>query len=216
MITGNKINKGLLTLVFAGLFMLAGCSMQTESSLTTERVNLKTEIYRGSVPTDDIDDKYLEGLSRGYWRYGDGGMEITVTYDPRSSLNTAMDATNNAASIAARLRELGVTDVSAGILPVKDQGDGSETLLRYKMITAHPPSGCGKMPGLEDSENLYRSDYKFGCSIETMLARQISRPKDLAGDVVMAPADGRREIAVIDGHRSGAIRGMISGETTTD
>ena len=58
------------------------------------------------------------------------------------------------------------------------------------------------MPGLEDGLTTEKiGDYRFGCSVDTMLAKQIYRPADLQGSAGADDGDGRRASNSVEYYR---------------
>jgi len=213
----KKRRAGIIILFVMVTSLLVGCSMKTETAMNTHRVNLKSDIYRAELVTDRITDNVLYTISEHYRRYGDDSIELTITYDARSASNTAMHAASEAARMAQELRRLGARDIKTTIMPVKDQGEKSTTLLRYNIVTAHAPPECEAMGGMDGQPMEVNADYKFGCSIEILLARQIARPKDLAGRTEMTETDGRRQTIIIERYRAGQTNeALTGGESATE
>lgn len=192
---------GGAVLLVAGL---TACSMNTPTDMPqTKKVRLERGPMEKSIPVAALDEAALKGFAEEYSSLGDGALELTVTYDPRSRNNTAMNATEQAARIARELRYGGVKDIRTSIMPVNAQGDESRALLQYEAVTAHAPEGCEYMGGLNGVDVAPNDDYVYGCSTQMLMARQIARPKDLAGRAGTAPADGRRQAVTMEAYRSG-------------
>jgi pilus biogenesis lipoprotein CpaD len=194
---------------------LGACSMQTDTDMPQyKKVRLERGPSEHAVPVAALDAAALEVFAKEYNSLGDGPLELTVTYDPRSRTNTAMNATEHAARIARELRYHGVTDIRTSILPVNAQGDSAEALMRYEAVTAHAPEGCDYMGGLDGKDTMPQNDYVYGCSTQMLLARQIARPKDLAGRDDLADRDGRRTAPSVETYRSGGSLPAIDNYTT--
>ena len=202
---------------FVSLTMLAGCNLYTQSYATQNRVQVSEENVTHDVLLFDADDAFIGTLARHFTKHGGGAMDLMVTYDPKSRSNTAMHATNKAADIVAALRDYGVVDIDAGVLPVKAQGSNSRLLISYNSFNAHAPKGCeNTMPGMNGYIESDK-DYKLGCSIETMLARQVAKPSHLLGrGAVGGNTDGRSATNIVDGYRSGAQNVSLEGESASD
>lgn len=207
----KKKHAGIIVLFAMLTSLLVGCSMKTETSMNAHRVNLKSDIYRAQLVTNQITNDVLYTISEHYRRYGDDGIELTITYDAHSKWNTAMHAANESARMAQELQRLGIRDIETAIMPVKDLGEKSTTLLRYNIVTAHAPPECEAMPGMDGNPMEVNVAYKFGCSTEILLARQIARPKDLAGRTEMPEADSRRQVILIERYRAGETNKAIEG-----
>jgi len=73
------------------------------------------------------------------------------------------------------------------------------------------------MSGIEDRDHRTDLEYKMGCSVETMIARQIARPGDLLGRAPNSVyKDGRRISNQIEGVRSGAMNEPLGGESASE
>lgn len=194
---------------------LGACSMQTDTDMPQyKKVRLERGPSEQAMPVAALDAAALESFAREYNSLGDGALELTVTYDPRSRTNTAMNATEEAARIARELRYHGITDVRTSILPVNAQGDGAQAIMRYEAVTAHAPEGCDYMGGLDGKDTMPDEDYTYGCTTQMLLARQVARPKDLAGRDNLADRDGRRTARSVETYRSGGSLPAIDTYTT--
>lgn len=188
--------------------------MYQEGALNDERVQVQGQDFQDDISVADADEGYLKGLAAHYRKYGSGLMDVVVTYDARSYRNTAMKASEQAARISKVLRANGVNDLDVNILPIKGAGDESRIFVRYEGYTAHAPKGCDHlMPGADGDAVEYDPDYKLGCTIESMLARQVARPADLMGNGVQGQTtDGRAATNIVDLYRSGAPNEPLEGE----
>ncbi|MCB1556396.1 MAG: hypothetical protein KDJ15_03690 [Alphaproteobacteria bacterium] len=183
----RKPVAGMLVAGLVGVFALTGCSMDTRtSSVVTQepdtKIVLQEDVWHAAFETSSLTDEDLLGFQGTYQRYGVSPVTVAVTYDPESKTDTAMRATDAALLLSKRLKKAGVRDVETQILPVPAQDKGSQTLLAYRMVTAEAPPGCHLMGGIEGRETKADRDYIHGCSMEMLLARQIYRPADLAGN----------------------------------
>lgn len=198
---------------------LAGCNLYEEGHITTKRVQVQEKNFSDDVLISDVNDVYIDALASHFYKYGGGAMDVTVTYDPYSRSNTAMMAGDKAADVVAALRAAGVNNLKGGVLPVKDQGDSSHLLVSYLAYTAHAPEGCGDLPGVGSStRNLEDNpDYELGCSTQTLMAKQIARPKDLLGQGNTDHlTDARGASNVVDTYRAGTPNKSLDGETASD
>lgn len=196
------------------LISLGACRTYKEGTVTQKRVQISQEQSFQEYNVADLSDKALRDIAYDYSKYGDGDVNVTVTYDPRSRQGTAMNASSEAARIANTLGKMGMP-VNANIMPVRDSIH-MKALFSYQAMHAHEPDCGGTMPGLEDRDHGTSLDYKMGCSIETMMARQIARPKDLMGrDVNSGSVDARGISNQIEGARSGERYEALGGESAS-
>ena len=215
---GSKPMKTLLNTgaAFLSLSLVAcgGIDMYQEGTMSKNRVQVQAEDFRDNMAIEDVSEAYLVGLANHYNRYGSGLMDVVVTYDARSQSNTAMKAGEEAAEIAKILRSNGVRHVDVGVLPVKSQGDYSRMIVSYDGYVAGAPKGCENLlPGTDGDAVEYDENYKLGCTIESMIARQVSRPSDLMGNgVADHTTDGRAASHIVEGYRTGATLEPLRGE----
>lgn len=200
-----------LTVSLAAALILSACSMEHDTFMSHNRLKLEHGPSYSTYKAADLHDDKLRALADDYRRYGNGPLELAVTYDPRSNFNTAMHATEEAARIARELRYLDIDNIETAILPVNGQGDHPQALIRYDAVTAHAPDDCFVMGGADGGPTYVDENYRQGCTIETLLARQIARPRDLAGRAGMDAADGRRQTETTEGYRAGETASPLSG-----
>lgn len=202
-------------LLFAPAF-LAGCEMYAPSTLSTEKIQVREQPYFLDVAAGEADDRFAAGVAHHYSRHAGGPLKLTVTYDPGNYRNTAMMATQKGSEVVRALRARGVNSVEMDILPIAGQGDESRVLVSYDAYSAHAPAGCTTMPGTESALLEPQEDYRLGCTINTMVARQVARPQDLQG--VGAPGEhteGRSAANIVDVVRSGAENKELKGESAS-
>lgn len=198
---------------------LAGCSQYEPSRINAHRAEVTHDKFAQTVPAAQADEAFISGVAEQYQRFGNGPMKVTVSYDPRSGVNTAMKAGEEASRIVEAFDRWAVRGVETEIMPVAGSGAEGEVLITYDSVTAHPPRGCGSMPGLESDQAGYRSTdtYSLGCSVETMVSRQIARPKDLLGKGGLpGRSDGRRYGNSVEPYRSGVPNEPLDGEQASD
>lgn len=212
-----------IVIALAGL-SLAACSsakVDTVSDFRGDtRITLQSLPFEKTIPTASINDWTIWDIAEEYSHVGDGMLALTVTYDKASSSNTAKKAADEASRIAAGLRKLGVQKVSTSILPVNGQGDVSGTVISYAATKALPPDGCEHMGGIydkpTDTDKNLRS-YEYGCSTNMLLARQVVRPRDLAGTAGYGHTefDGRRGYYTLGNYRTGVANVPLEGYSAT-
>ncbi len=210
----KKLLSGGAVLCSVFLVSCGGIDMYQEGTLNHTRMQVESQSFSDNVSVEDVNDHYLQQLAQHYSKYGSGAMDVLVTYDARSYHNTAMKAGETASYISKTLRQNGVSQVDVGVLPVKSQGDYSRVIFSYEGYSASAPEGCGNLlPGLDGDAVENDPDYKLGCTLDTMLARQVSRPSDLMGrGVEDATTEGRSATNIVDLYRSGAPNEPLNGE----
>lgn len=191
----------LAVLAGAGMTLGACARQSTPSMMNTSLPRIAEQTSMRQVPVGKISDGYLAQLADDYGRYGSGALTLALAYDPASKTYGALDAFNDLASVKERLRKAGLTDVRAET--VKTEGGGEPTLfISYDSQTALAPAGCRNMPGFDDGLTTGEiGNYKFGCSVDSMIAQQIYRPADLRGNAGNDPIDGRKAANVTEYNR---------------
>ncbi len=208
--------SGLFMAVCAG-FLLSSCSLYQEGTLTENRVQVIEKKFVEEVSLKDATNHYVVGLAHHYDKHGDGPVDLSVTYDPKSRSNTAMNASQEAARLVRSLREEGVRNVNANILPVRGQGNQSIVIVSYMSYTAEAPRDCTNMPGFDDTDITHKEEYRIGCTVESMFAKQIARPKDLLGQgSAGSTTDARRAGNIGERYRIGTPNESLDGETASE
>jgi len=188
-------------LMIAVSMAVIGCTQTSPSMMNTAKVEIVHETAMDQIPLSAVNEGYLNHLAAQYERYGEGPVDISVTYDPSSRSFTAGKAVREAERIAASLKKKGVRNIVAGTLPVN--AEAPVLMATFDTIHAQAPSDCDPMPGLENNlTGREIGDYRFGCGVESMMAQQIYRPSDLKGNVMTDPVDGRRTANVIEYYRN--------------
>lgn len=197
----------LVGVVLAGTALgLSACSldMNHPTYLSQNKVQVEQSRYDAEVSVHALDDAFYRALAQEYKSTGGGQLYLTFVYNPESGGSSALAASELAGKAAHALRGYGVRDVKADILPVADSAHSGKVLISYTKYAAHAPKDCKSMPGLDDRAVELGWDYKYGCSIDSQIADQIARPKDLLGnDVVPETSSGRRAAVTSDAHEGG-------------
>ncbi len=203
--------------LIAACFAVQGCitsEMNSPTIVSEHRVQVREEQYFQELDIAAANNVALANIAHRYARQGSGGLVINVTYGGKYGTQSAMWANNQASRIAAALKRNGVHDVRRNILPIKGE-PSSRLLVTYRSYDALAPQDCGVMPGFHGSVLEHDPDYKLGCSLESVYAMQIARPKDLAGQDDMGYGDGRRAANVAEYYRTGAPSGELGGESAS-
>ncbi len=214
-------SRKITQVCFAGMLVMAAgslsaCSMDSPTFMAQKHVEVVEDVKHIEVETAQLDEETITAIGAEYLRRGDGPIDIVVTYNPAARGNTAMMATDNAARITSVLGRMNVRDVKTQILPIRD-AEASQTLLSYTAYTARAPQGCGDMELVDDAAHENYREYGLGCSTETYLARQISRPQDLLGrDDVEVVEDGRKRANVVEAYKTRIQNEGLTTERPSD
>jgi hypothetical protein len=71
---------------------LVGCAEEPKTWVNQDRVEVHQDHFTDSFETAKLDDGMLRAIGVYYYRYGNGPMDVVVSYDPRSKVNTAAKA----------------------------------------------------------------------------------------------------------------------------
>lgn len=187
-------------IAFTALVMGACAPQNIPSMMNESKPQLNNETHLSQVAIAKVNAGYIRALAEDYRRFGADSMHLGLVYDPHSRQYTAMKAFEDLARIKDQLAKNGVRDVRAETIKI----EGSEPVLMvtYDTVHATAPENCSLLPGLDNNVTTrFIGDYKFGCSVDTMLANQIYRPADLAGNDQFDPGDGRRAANVTEYYR---------------
>lgn len=205
-----KAHKIHLALGVAASCLLGACTQSTPSMMNTAQVELRRETSVEQIPISEVNETNIAVLADQYRKHGTGPLDLTMTYDPRSKDFTAMNARRALQVVENDLRKSGVKDITAQTLAVPE-GHAS-LMVSYNVVDALPPSNCEPMPGLEHNETgRFIGDYKFGCGVEKMFAKQIARPADLEGNSDMGVSEGRRNTVILENYASGQPQQPLEG-----
>ncbi len=195
----------ILVLSTVAIGGLTGCSVESKSWVNENRVEIHDDQFTDTFETQKLDDATLRAIAVYHDRYGNGPLMASISYDPKSSRNSLSKAKGEAARIEKELRRNGVADVRISTTAAPGIGGVSNTVVTFEALTAQAPTGCGMMPGYykpEDIQSEANEDpqYRYGCTIETLIARQVTRPSDMLGKPGFeTDADGHRQTNVMEG-----------------
>jgi type IV pilus biogenesis protein CpaD/CtpE len=216
-------NYVLSVLVIPSL-LLAGCSVESKSWMNDDRVEVHNDQFTDTFETAKMDDQLLHAVSDYYYRYGNGPANIVVSYDSQSKINTKAQAEKSLWKIREILSRNGVNGIHAATSDAVGSGDISTTLVTFPALAAAAPQNCGLMAGYENPSADISNDpnenpkYRYGCTVESLLAKQVSRPSDLLGKQGFETyADGRRQERVIStqGYYDDKPNEPLDGEKAT-
>ena len=202
---------------------LSACSVESESWVNSNRLEIHNDQFTDTVPTEHMNEGLYHAIGEYYYRFGNGKLTALVSYDPNSKVNTKAKAEKAADKLRDGLAENGVRDAEVSIVASPATGDVSTTLITFPAITAMAPQDCGTMPGYQQPNDIQsnpsaKPDYRFGCTVETLLARQVSRPSDLLGKQGFNNnSDARRQERVLStrGYYGDKPNAPLQGESAT-
>lgn len=215
------LSRKFMTVLFLGVSVisLSACEgiVHEPSHISEKRVQVEEEDVFKTIPVKDMTEQRIKAMSVHHHKYGKDAIDLTVVYDPAVGSGSAMSASQELARITQDFRRNGVAIQVADIMPVKNQGSEMGVLISYGAISALAPDDCDLMPGLANRNLEPSEDFEFGCTTETLFAKQIARPKDLVGnDSSVQSADGQRASNVVQGYLAGVPNEALDGESASE
>lgn len=207
-------NRRLLTIIALMLMAgpLAACALDRPTWINQDKLEVVEDLYRAELATAAVDRKTIGDMANHYRRYGSGPVQVLVTYNPKNANNSAMQATDSAARIAAALAREGVKDVRTEILPVHES-DFSQTHVSYISYRAQPSENCVHEGDISDDGMENFRDYSLGCSFDSYVAQQVYRPSDLLGRQGNVETDAKKQLNNVEAYRWGT---SLSGDVEAD
>ena len=209
----NNIFKSLC--LIAALGITACAEQHTPSMMNYEPLRVAEETVIDQIPAASINDSTIAMMADHYTKHANGPMDLTMTYNPKSRSFGKYSAGKKLKMVESKLRAKGIDTIYTNTMPVPN-GDPM-LVISYDTLKAMAPADCGKTPGLHDYQTgRFIEEYRFGCGVETMFAKQITNPSDLYGKSDMGERDGRRESVVTEPHMAGVPNTPIQGVETNE
>lgn len=217
-----------ILVLLASVSLISACNLNEPSWTNTQRVEVHEEGFTDTYPTSQLDDNILRAIGVNYYRYGNGPMDIAVSYDPKSSTNNEAQARGEAKRIQDELARNGVRNIRVTTTAAEGTGENSSTLINFPALTARAPESCGMMPGYAGTVTdvpdtavgpAPSNRYNMGCTVESLMAKQVTRPGDLLGRRGFETnADARRQEIVIwqRGYYGNKSFEPLEGQRATD
>lgn len=201
-----RLRSALLLSVTAGALVFTGACAKIDmpSHITPEKIQIETQNYSERFKTAEVSAADFDRLAEHFSRYGEGEAEMIISYDPHSRKNTAKKASEQMHRISSEFRRRGLGSLKSSVMALENSGDESEMIIGYTSVTALPPKDCYTMPGFDSRQTHIDTDYQLGCTLDTAMTRQITRPGDLEGrSYGDQDGDARRGAAVVEPYRAG-------------
>lgn len=209
------MKRAYLLLSFSALVTLGGCEHIVHSD--TKLSQSKIELHQDTVFHEmSVGEFNAQNVAFGYLQSGAATLDVGVSYDPDSD-GAALRASRVLSRIVGDLESYGASNVQSVIVPAKGQR-GMKILVSYDGFEAAAPSDCDLMPGLAHNNIEPEKDYQIGCSVNSLIARQVARPADLAGgaEVDYSVNDGRRATNITEPNRAGVRNPPLEGERASE
>jgi len=205
----------LVMLLFVPLMGLTACTQTTPSMMNSAPLTVSEETIIDQISFDAVTSATIAHMANYYLDNATGALGLALTYDPRSKSFGRSRATKEVAKLADILRHEGVETINTRVMPVAN----SEPVLviNYDSAVVNGPAGCGETPGLKDYQTgRFIGDYKFGCGVENMFAKQVSDPTDLYGNSGLGPRQARRAAIVVENDAAGVRNTSMQGVETNE
>jgi pilus biogenesis lipoprotein CpaD len=207
----------MLALVAASL---AACDMKGPSVINVSPIQVQQQDYAEMVPSASVNFETARLIADDYKQRGTGAVDVTVTY---LAGQKDVKAVAESKRIAGLLNKTGLKQVANSTLPVNDADAVGQVMINYTRLAALPPADCQQHPAetrdsIANSEDGRFSGYRIGCGIDSYMAQQISRPKDLIGSDDMKPATADRYGNALKDYKEGKpykdLKSQNASETT--
>jgi len=190
--------------------------MYEPDHFSTSTIQLEQKQVSETLPLSAFDAAKIADLAAQFKKHGDGALALTVLYDPAQGQKGVLLARNAVARLTSALRGQGVAHIQSGVLPVRDTGVEMRVMISYLSYAALPPADCQTMAGFDSRTVESEESYKLGCTLDTVFARQIAHPKDLAGqEPDTGGHDGRRASNIVEVYRTGEPNKALEAETAS-
>lgn len=194
---------------------IGACTQTTPSMMNESRIQVVEESIIDQIEYDQVDQAVITRMAQYYLKNATGPLDLTLTYNPKSKYFGRSKANNELSKLVSALRKKGVNSITTDVMPVPNASP--LLIINYESATALAPADCGRTPGLNDYQTgRFIGDYKFGCGVETMFAKQIADPTDLYGNSQLGTRDARREANVVETYRTGQPSAPIEGVETNE
>lgn len=182
---------------------IAGCAdepwLMDQSTLTPQKMTLVENRHIVKKPLTQLSGGDIAEAANKYSRAGAGPMYVVVAYNEQGKgVDHSVDQKVHAIASELQSRGVAARDIVASTVPLETVEPVA--LIAFDTLEAQGPQNCTDMPGLktlpgEESD----FDYKLGCGVKSMMARQIAHPADLEGKAGLGGHnDGARAANVVN------------------
>lgn len=200
------------------LTLLAACEMTAPSHINASPIRVTAQTYSETMPATAFTPETAKLIGKDFRMQGQGPVDVTVVYGLNGTDKKAM---SDARRIGALLEQQGVGPVTLSTLPVNEKGRGYDLMLTFKRVKAHPPADCGGHPAddraqISGNDNGRFESYRYGCGIDSYVAQQVARPRDLLGSDQMDSPDGSHYGNILKDYRDGKPAKDLKGQTASE
>lgn len=207
----------LLTMALCASTALAACSsgphMMEESSLHSGEIRLAEDRHVEKSTLREYNRAHLDDVAKAHLADGMGKVYIVLGYNHRAKTD-GYKADKALKEMVARLLAAGEPDDAIVARSIPLDVPEPVVVVAYETLAAKAPAGCNGTPGL-DAPVVMESgyDYKLGCGVKSLMAKQIEHPKELEG-VAGLPSDNdaERAAAIVQRYyRPGETQAFLPG-----
>lgn len=192
----------LLSLSFCSLLALGACGprpwMLEETTVKDAPMQLVESRYVKRVPLSSLTSDDMAKAAQLYKRNGAGPVYFVVAYNDRAkAADSRVEGMRS--NLLRALAENGIqhNDLITSTIPL--EVDAPIALISFDTLEATGPAGCTDMPGLHGPvADRSAFDYKLGCGVKSMMAKQVANPTDLEGVAGLGGVnDGERAANIV-------------------
>lgn len=191
----------LSLILLSSVFVLGACQpskpwLMEDTNLDTGKMRIIESRHVVKKPLVEFTDEDMADAAYKYRREGAGPIYLAVAYNDMNAKGVDHDTAARAKDLALGLVEHGVTEKII-ISTVQLDAPIPVAVIAFDTLKAAAPAECDQRPTIDqavlannDGQDGY--DYKLGCGVKSMMARQIAHPADMEGRDRMSPADAER------------------------
>lgn len=194
------------SLFVLSVLVLGACSpekpwMMEDTNMNTGPMRIIESRHVVKKPLAEFSDTDIADTARLYNRQGAGPVYIAVAYDDTIGKGIDRDTAARAQVLAEGLARAGVTQKII-VSTVQLEAPIPVAVIAFDTLEATGPAGCDELPSYERAAIANGSDghdYRIGCGVKTIMARQVAYPSDLEGRAGLdGEADAERLTNIIN------------------
>ncbi len=194
-------------LIAATALTLSACMnephMMESSALSPDKLRLIEGRHVVKKPISMMNETDIAQAAALHNRAGAGPVYVVIAYDDRGK-GVDRRVAETQRGIVTSLQQDGVParDIVTSSIPLETSEPVA--LIAFDTLQAAAPAGCTATPSLDGPPLRPEDfDYKVGCGVQDLFARQIANPKDLEGKAGLGGHnDGSRAANIVDAYRN--------------
>ena len=180
--------------------------MMEPTNTVTPKIELRQDYAVTRIDEHQLSQDAVDEVVRHYNRAGSGPLYAVIAYHPDEKEAKYTPITRD---VKKALKMAGVAD--ARVVELAANTVNPYILVGYDALIAEAPAECEgrQMAGVYHDNNI-EDDYKLGCTVTDMIAKQVSDPRDFRGRSGLGGvSDGQRAAAVNDVYRAGETQEFL-------